>query len=158
MSAPTPTARSTPAGIKMDDGFSSLITLAADVDISFWEKTVQPPGIDGGDMIETTTMHNTVWRTGAPRALATLTPMTTRVAYDPDVYDEILAIINDRTTITVTFPDGSTLAFYGYLQKFEPQDMEEGKPPEATVTIVPTNYDPTAHEEAGPVMTEVAGT
>lgn len=158
MAAPAASVRSQPAGIKLKDGYKTVITFAADVDIEFWEKTVKPPGIDGGDHIEQTTMHNTSWRTMAPRSLRTLTESTTKAAYDPVLYTSILALINLETTVTVRFPDGSTLAFYGYLQKFEPDDLAEGTQPEATITITPTNFDPVNHVEASPVLVAVAGT
>ncbi len=158
-SAPTPAAsRPTPDGIQLDDGFSTKINIAHDPDISFWEKSVTPPGLDGGDAIDMTTMHNVAHRTFSPRALTTLTEMTTTALYDPDVYDEVLAIINNPTTITVFFPDGSTLAFYGYLRLFEAAELVEGTPPECTVTIHPTNRDPADGTEQGWVMDEVAGT
>lgn len=158
MAAPTPTVRGTPSGIKLKDGFRTKITFATDDNIEFWEKSVKPPGIDGGDSIPQTTMHNVDWRTMSPRQLKTLTESTTTVAYDPLLYTSILALVNVETTVTVTFPDGSTLAFYGFLQKFEPGDLKEGEQPEATVTITPTNFDPTNHVEAAPVLTNVAGT
>lgn len=158
MAAPVPSVRQTPVGIKLKDGFSTKITFAADPDVSFWEKTVKPPGIDGGDPIEQTTMHSIAWRQMAPRQLRTLTESTTKVAYDPAVYSQIVALINVETTVTVTFPDGSTLAFYGFLQKFEMDDLQEGTQPEATVTLTPTNFDPVNHVEAAPVLTSVPGT
>lgn len=158
MAAPPTTARATPAGIKLDDGFSTVIAMAGDPDISFWEKTVKPPGIDGGDAVETTTMHNTVWRTMSPRALRTLTECTFTAAYDPGVFDQIVNIINYEQGFTIHFPDGSTLDFYGFLKNFEPQDMSEGAQPEASITISPTNQDPTSGAEEAPVLTSVAGT
>lgn len=158
MAAPTPTTRATPAGIMLDDGHSTKITIAADTDISFWERTVQPPGIDGGDAIDQTTMHSVTWRIMRARALKTLTECQATVGYDPNVYNNLLPIINLETTITITFPDLSTLAFYGFLKSFEPTDNTEGEVPEATITITPTNFDPTNKVEAGPVLTSVAGT
>lgn len=158
MAAPSPTTRATPSGRKLDDGYQALITFAADTDVSFWEKTVQPPGIDGGDAIETTTMHNSTYRTMAARALKTLTQSALTVAYDPKVYPQIVALCNVETTITVKFSDGSTLAFYGYLRTFEPDSMEEGSQPEATINISPTNVDPSSGAEAGPVYTAGTGT
>lgn len=158
MTAPVATARVTPDGIKLDDGYQTLVTFAADPNVRLWEKAVTPPGIDGGDAIETTTMHNTTWRTMAPRALRTLTQHTFTAAYDPAIYTQILSLINVRTTITVTFPDTSTLAFYGFLQLFEPGEMTEGEQPEATVTITPTNYDPAAATEEAPVLNSAEGT
>ena len=119
--------------------------------------TVTPPGIDGGDAVETSTMHNETWRTMSPRHLKTMTDATLTAAYDPAVYDQIVALCNVHTTITIFFPDGSTLAFYGFLRLFEAQEAEEGSMPQCTVTITPTNTDP-AGLEAGPVMTSVAGT
>ena len=104
-------------------------------------------------------MHNTTYRTFGARSLVTLGELSTTVAWDPDVYDEVLAIVNTNTTITVHFPDGSTLAFFGFLRTFEPSDLEEGTQPEASITIQPTNTDPASlGTEQGPVMTEVAGT
>ena len=158
MAAPTATPRVTPTGIWLEKGYQALVTLALDTNIELWEKTVQPPGLDGGEKIDTTTQHNTTYRTFAPRALVTGSDCKFKCAYDPTAYTSILAVINEPTTITVTFPDGSTVAFYGYLQAFQPDAMEEGKQPEADVNIVCTNYDHTAHTEAGPTITSVAGT
>ena len=158
MGTPTTTARSTPQGIRLDDGFSTLIAFAADPDVSFWEQTVQPPGLDGGDPIETTTMHNENLRTMSSRALKTMTPMTTTAAYDPNVYNNLNSLINVETSITVIFPDGSTLAFFGFLQKFEPQELKEGEQPLASITIVPTNIDPSDGSEAEFVLNSAAGT
>lgn len=158
MTAPTATTREVPAGLMLRDGFSSLITLAADADISFWEKAVTPPGIEGGEAIPQTTMHNVLWRTSIPRKLLTLTTFSCTAAYDPAVYDQIKAILNVHTTITVQFADGTTIAFYGFLKTFQPNQMTEGNQPEATLTFEPTNCDPTTFAEEGPVVSEVTGT
>ena len=158
MAAPTPTNRATPSGVKMDDGYPIKITLAADTDIEFWEKAGTPPGIDGGDAIDTTTMHNASYRTMAPRQLKTATASTFTVAYDPVVYNSILEAINRKDTITVTFPNGDQLAFYGYLKSFTPSDHVEGEQPEATVEIVPTNWDHVNNVEAAPNYVTAAGT
>lgn len=159
MAAPATTVRGTPAGRKLDEGFSTKIAFSRLATVSFWEKTVQPPGVDGGEPVETTTMHNLVWHTQNPRVLLTLTPHTTKVAYDPNVYNQIVnTLVNAKGSVTVRYPDGSTLDYFGYLQKFEPDQIEEGKQPEATITIVPTNFDPVNNVEAAPVLTSVAGT
>lgn len=158
MAAPTPTTRDTPLGIPLKDGYQTLVTCALDPDISIWEKMVTPPGIDFGEPVDFTTMWNTTYTTFQPAALATLTPCEFTAGYDPDVYDEILAIGGTNTTFTVTFPDGSTLAFYGFLRSFTPAQVQLGTMPEATCNIQPTNWDPANNVEASPVMTEVEGT
>lgn len=157
MAAPTVTARSAPAGLKLRDGYSTKIAFKRDPDVSFWERTVTPPGVDGGDEIDITTMHNSDWRTFSPRQLVTLTESTVSAAYDPALFSQILDLVNFNDEVTVHFPDGSTLAFWGFLKNFEPGENTEGEFPEATITIVPTNMDNSGAEQA-PVLTSVAGT
>jgi len=157
MAAPTPTVRQTPGGIKLDDGFSTKYTFAADPDLEIWEKSVTPPGYDGGDAIDTSTMWNTKLRTFNPRKLMTMTEGSFEGAYDPTCYTSILALINVETTVTVTFPDGSTVAFFGYLKTFKPNACEDGTQPTAACTIQPTNQDSSGAEQ-DPVVTSVAGT
>lgn len=138
---PSGTSRATPTGNPMGDGYSTKITIAADTDIDFWEKTVTPPGLDGGDPVDTTTMYNLRYRTLRARNLQTVTEVSATVAYDAAVYSQIQAVINVETTITITFPAGDTVAFYGYLRSFIPGEIAEGAQPEATITIQPTNWD-----------------
>lgn len=152
MAAPTSTNRSTPgSGSPMPDGYQTLIAFEDDPDVSFWEKTVQPPGVDGGDPIDATTMHNTTWRTMRARSLKEMTESSLTVAYDPRVLSQINALINVEQAITVHFPDGSSWTFYGYLRTFEPGENQEGEQPEADITIQPTNWDPDNSAEEGPV-------
>ncbi len=160
MVAPPTTTRVDPTsfGILLADGYQTTIAFQLDPDIELWEKTVQPSGFDGGDMIDQTTMFNAAFRTAAFRSLVTVTATSGVCAYDPDVYDQIKAILNLNGGVTVTFPDGSTLDLWGGLRLFEPQSLEEGSQPEANVTIEVTNFDPVNKVEAGPVMTEVSGT
>lgn len=157
MAAPSPTTRSTPAGRMLENGYQSLITFADDPDVALWETEVTPPGIDGGQKIDVTTMHNTTWRTAAPQALSEITDNQFTCGYDPMVYNQILALRNVRTTITILFPNGDTLAYYGYLMKFEPSSLKNGEFPTANVTIVATNRDSSGTEQS-PVLTTAAGT
>lgn len=164
MAAPTPTARVTPTGIPLETGHSTLFTISLDTNISFWEKTPKPAGIDNGDKIPTTTHHNTTWRTFAPRPLLEMTDATIVAAYDPIVHDELVAIIGKRKlgstacVITEKYPDTSTLCYYGYVKSAEKSDNVEENQPELTVTIVVTNWDPINNVEASPVLTNVSGT
>lgn len=160
MAAPALSTRGTPTGIKFEDGFSTKISFASNPTVCFWERTVKPPGMNGGDAINTTTMHNSTVHTKAPRSLIDYDNSTLNVAWDPNAFGtgQVKSLINFRDSITCRFPDGSTLTFYGYLQKFEPSDMKEGDMPEASITIVPTNWDPVGRVEAAPVFVNVVGT
>lgn len=158
MADPTDVTHTTPGGIKLEDGFATKIGFEDDADISFWELTVQPPGLDNGDPINTSTMWNTAIETFAPQQLYQLTEVPVTCAYDPDVINQIVAIIGTPMSVTVTFPDGSTDSFFGYLRTFEPQPLERGGMPTANITVQPTAWDPDNRLEVGRVLTEVAGT
>ncbi len=158
MAAPSPTTRVKPSGFKMPDGYRTLITLSNNPAIQIWEKTVKPPGLDGGDKIDTTTMHNDVWRTYEHRSLKTVTDSSASCAYDPDVWPALVQEINLPQTITITFPDRSQLAFYGFMQKAEIEEHKEGEMPMIAVTLAPTNWDWANFVEAGPTFVAAAGT
>lgn len=159
MASPATTSRSTPGGIKLKDGYQSLIAFALDPDVSFWEKEVQPSGLDSGGGIDANSMHNTLYRMMRAKSLISTPDITTLVSYDPNVYNNIISnLIKQEGSVTVQFADGSTVDFFGFLDKFIPAVMREGEEPEATITIVQTNYDPANNVEAGPVLTSVVGT
>lgn len=157
MAAPSPTTRQAPSGIMLRNGFRALITFARNPDLCVWEIEVTPPGVSGGDAINTTTQHNTEWMTKAARALKELTDGKVRCAYDPK-YGEISDIINSEDTITVRWPDGSTAAAFGYASDWKPDGMSHGNLPTGDLTLVFTNWDPANDVEAGPVFTPVTGT
>ena len=163
MAAPANTVRSAPGPAsvarRLTDGHPSKIAFARDTDVKFWEVSGNPPGIEGGEPVDITTMHNVTWKTKAPQELRELTASTWKVGYDPTVYDEANDnLINQEGSITFEFSDGSDLDFFGYLRSFIPDEHQRGVMPTATIVIEPTNYDPVNRVEAAPVMTEVTGT
>lgn len=122
----------------------------------FREKSVTPPSITGGGENDTTTMRNSIWRTKQPKKLVSLGNMTFTAAYNPECYDLIVnELLNKNGLITVTFSDGSTLSFYGWLDEFSPGASEEGSQPEATCTIICGNQD-SASNEVAPVFAAAA--
>ena len=153
MAAPTISVRVTPVGAKMKDGYQTLISFASNPSIQFWEKTTSIPGMDGGEPTDGTTMHNLVVRTKGARHLVTYMPIKVKAEYSPAVYSQIKALINTPDSVTVKIPTGNTVCFWGFLQKAEFGDYEDGKPPEVDLTIVPTNEDPTTLAEQPPVFT-----
>ena len=158
MAAPTLTARTPPSGIKLREGFSTVVAFSRNPSINLFERSTQPPSVDNGEPIDNTTQFNTTWRTMRPRTLISSGPHTFKFLYDPACYDEIVALCGKEGSITEHLPDGSTLSYFGYLQKAEFDELEEGKEPSGTATIMATHYDPENHVEAGPVLVSVAGT
>lgn len=137
---------------RIDDGFATLIEFAEDSDVQMWEKEVTPPGVSGGGENDTSTMHNTTWRTRSPKSLITMSESSLVVAYDPAVYDEIVAMANVNQQVTITFADSSTLVFWGWIDEFTPGAVTEGEQPTADVTIIPSNQN-AAGVETAPVYT-----
>jgi len=133
---------------RMDDGHATLISFGDDSDVQMWEKEITPPGVSGGGENDTSTMHNTTWRTKWPKGLISLSECSFTAAYDPAVYDEIISMINDNQEITITFPDSSTLVFWGWIDEFTPNASVEGEQPTAEVTIIPSNQNNSKVETA----------
>ena len=133
---------------RLDDGFSTLLTFSEDSNVQMWEKGVTPPGVSGGGENDTSTMRNTTWRTKSPKGLISMMPASATVAYDPAVYDEIIAMCNVNQQITVTFPDDSTLVFWGWIDEFTPNEAVEGEQPTADLTIIPSNQNAAGTETA----------
>jgi hypothetical protein len=159
MAAPATTPRGTPSGIRLDNGFKTTYSFSRNTTIGLWEKTVKPMGWDGGEAIPTSTQLNTLYHSSAPRALIKSTPAVIKVAYDPLAIQKIRSdLLNQPGAITERYPDGSTLDYFGFVRTFDPDPLEEGKQPEASITIEVTNYDPTNRVEAAPVLTSVSGT
>lgn len=142
----------------LEDGHPSFLAMAANPGLAVWETSLTPPGIDGGDPIPITTMHNVTWRTMVPRKLKTLTAMSLTGGYDPLMYEQFLHVVNVNQSMTFQFSDGSDLDFFGIAQTFTPQELSEGEPPLADVDVTPSNYDPVTKVETAPVMTEVLAT
>ena len=137
----------------MNDGYSTTLSFSnagSQIDVYLYEKEVTPPGYSGGGANEASTMRNTTWRTNLPKSLITLTPVSVVGAYDPDVYGEILEAINVNQEIVLTFPDASTLTFWGWIDEFTPNPMVEGEQPTANLTVIPSNWNGSA--EIAPVL------
>lgn len=134
------------------DGFSTTISLAQGA-VKMKVISLTPPGIESGDRIPQTTMDNTAWRTFAPPSLKEMTEGSMTVAYDIEAYNDAVSQVGVNQAITITFPDGSTLVFWGYLRTFQPSELSENERPTATVTLTPTNLNDSYAETAPGVTT-----
>jgi len=137
---------------RIDDGFKTLISFAANPNVTFEEKEVTPPSMEGGGAIDTTTMRNTSLRTKSPKQLKSLGDMKLTVAYGSAALMEIWALINQNTQITITLPTGNTFTFWGWLDTANPGALSEGNQPTLDITIIPSNRDNNGIEQE-PVYT-----
>lgn len=135
----------------LTDGCKTTVTfyaLGTGVTIKLKETSCTPPGIEGGEPNDTTTMRNTNWRTKQPKKFKELSDGSAEFQYDPAIYDQILSIINVNGVIRWDFPDGSALEHWGWLRNFTPGPCVEGSMPTATGTIVGGNQDDSGNEVA----------
>lgn len=158
MAAPSATARGTPAGKPLQSGHSTKITIALNPTISFWEKTVSGGGVNTGDKIDITTMFNTRYATFAPQPLLEPEDITATCAYDPNVLTQLNSVAGVETTLTVTHPDGSTEAWYGFIMSAVRGENTRGEQPTIEVTFGVSNWDASNDVEAGPTVVSVSGT
>ncbi len=156
MAAPGVTARVTPVGIDLADGYSSKVAFQLDPDISFWEVSLTPPGRESS-MIDQTTMHNTDYETSSVHHLKKVGDITGKAAYDPAVKTQIDAIIGRNQTVTFHYPDGSTESVWGALQSATHDEHSRKTKPLINFTVVCTNRDNSGDEQA-PVIVSVPGT
>ena len=122
--------------VRQDDGFSTYVSFANYPSIKLYEKEITPPGVDGGGAVETHTMRNTAWRTKGPKHLKSMDDLTFTAAFATDVYSDVMSAVNENQLITVHFPDGHTLAVWGFITSFKPNQVKEGDQPTAVVTVV----------------------
>ena len=148
----TTTTRVVPTVLDMEDGFSTKIAFKLDPNIEFFENSVTPPGIDVGEKIDMSSMLNEEWRTFAAQVLKTLTDVTINASYNPVLYPSVVALVGKNDWITIHFPNGAKLNFYGYLQSAVPQSHEIGAKPMIALKINPTNRHPTTGVETDPVF------
>lgn len=135
---------------RLRDGLSTTVSFSLNPNVTLWETSVTPPGLDGGGPNDTTSMRNSTWRTRQPKKLKTLTAFTFTAQYDPVVYDQFLAMLNVNQQITVKFPDGDKYTMWGWVNSLAPNAITEGSPPTITVGIEPSNQD-NSYNEVGPV-------
>ncbi len=121
--------------IRMDDGFSTTITMSNLPLAHLWEKEITPPAMQAGGPIDTTTMRNLKWRTKAPKQLKTMGKVTATCAYASVTFEELQEQVGQKQIFTVTFPDKSTWSFWGFMDEFTPGAYKEGDQPTAVVTF-----------------------
>lgn len=160
MAVPATTARGTPTGIALQNGFRTTLSFARAPTVSLWEQSMGGLSFDGGDPNDMSHMLLTQFKIKSPRALIDTPPFQMKCFYDPAVYSTLkTTLIQQPGSITQWLPDGSNIDFYGYINKAEiAGDFQNGEPPMLNVSIVITNWDPVNKVEQGPVITSVAGT
>lgn len=127
--------------MRLRDGHSTRLTFPLIPSINLWTKGVTPPGYSGGGANDTTVMENLAMRTYQPKKLITVTNAEMTIQYDPDIYVTLATNINVNQPCAVIFSDNATLTFFGWVDEFRPEEAREGTPPEARLTVIPSNQN-----------------
>jgi hypothetical protein len=139
----------------LTEGYQILINLGGAAAIHV--KTLTPPAMQNGDAIDVTSQDNATFKTKALQALIDYGEISGTCSWDPVVYHDgdLRDLLGVNASMTITFPDGSTLQFWGGLVTFEPGEFSIGEEPVADFTIVPTLRNASGVETA-PVYTAPA--
>ena len=120
----------------MTDGFSTYIYFPSNGGLAgtlFKEVTVKPPGLDSRGPIDISSMRNIRLITKVPKKLTDVTDMSVNVQWDPAIYAPLATlfgatgVMRTNQKVWVYFPNLELWEFYGYVDKFDPQDQVEGE-------------------------------
>lgn len=112
---------------------------------------ITPFGVDGGEPIDDTRMSNVTYRTAVLRHLVSLSSLTLRGIYDPELLASIIAQVNVNQLLTITFPDGKKWKVWGGIVKFTPGELTADGKGTCTVDIRATNRNDSG-VETGPAF------
>jgi len=128
------------------DGFGVRITLETS-GVTFKEKSVTPPGIEGQDPVDVTNNSKASFREKYARALKEITPASGSVEYDASQLAAINGAVNVHQFVRLDFEEGDALGFYGFLRNFVPDEMTDGEAPTAALELVPCGVNASGTEE-----------
>jgi len=116
--------------------------------------TLAALGIDGGEKLDASCLDNTEWMTFLPQTLKLVPDMGFTAKFDPAEWTALKDEVNVNQLLTIAFDyqgnDLGSIAFWGYLKAFTPNEGAIGTRWEATGTIVVTNMN-ASDVETGPV-------
>ena len=129
------------------DGFVTSLTFGG-CTLTICAKSITPPEMDSGGSIDITPMvTGRKYRIKSPKYLINLNSMNVTAAYDPVVYSQGMVIssraVGSNQLFVLTFPDGSTLEFWGAVEKMTFGENKEGEQPTVTLMITPTLWNGT---------------
>jgi len=90
-----------------------------------------PPGAERGSY-DTSTLATSAWMTQAAADLAKAKNLKMHIEFDPTTYPPITAAAE---TITITWSDGSTWVFTGFIVDYSPTDGVSGERMEGDVEV-----------------------
>lgn len=131
----------------MTNGHPTTVAFQDDSALTFEVKSFTPFGLEKAE-IDITTMSNSTYRTKVAGNLIDVTQASMTIAYDPATLTEMVTMIGDNQTITITFPDNQTWTVWGFIASFTPGESAPDEQPTAEVVLVATNRNDSGVETA----------
>lgn len=158
MAAPAVTPRTVPTGYKLPEGFKVTVAFSLRPAINIWEVEAGPVGMKA-TKIDTTTQHNIKWHTFWLSALVEPNDVSGTAGYDPDAMDDLIFLCGAQAgSFTINMPQNTKYAYWGGVLEFNFPTLKVGQFPMLGYTLVHTAWDPVLRVEAGPAVTQAAGT
>ncbi len=158
MAAPGVTSRTTPTGYKLPEGFRAFVAYSLRNAVDVWEVEVSPAGMEAAE-IDTSTQHSTKWRTKWISALVNSTDVPFTAGYNPDAMDDLMFLCGAQSgSFTVQMPQNTKYSYWGGMKTLGFQPLKAGQFPLVNITNCVTNWDTANRVEAGPAVTQAAGT
>ncbi len=138
----------------LKNGFKTLVTFSQVLFPDFYgEVEVTPPGTSARGGIPQSTMRNILWTTQLPKGLKELQPLTMKVAYDTRLIPVLMTLVGVNQRVTIRWPDGATLSFWGWIDEATFDSMTEDNRPIYNLSVQTSNVN-AACVESGPVFVE----
>lgn len=128
----------------LKDGYQTLFTAAVIVAKMYKVISLTPPALDGRGSIDQTNMESEITTQKSAKSLIDVGNFNITIAYDSKNYDftdvnSFAFWLNINGLMTLTFPDGTSVNFWGYINAFRPGENSEGNRPTAVLEIIVTN-------------------
>lgn len=115
------------------NGFGTFVLTGGGIAIDVIEIT--PASFELDDDVDTTTNSNGDFRSMEAGQFITVSPLVMTVPFDQDVYEDIIALIGEADTGTLTSKSGGTDAYQGFIKSYVPDSMSPSDMPTATLTF-----------------------
>lgn len=119
----------------MDDGFSTVLSFANLPDIKMYERELVLPALKGGGGKDTTNMRQLAHRSQTEDILRSVSSFTVTAAFATDAFADAKLQLGINQLISLIFPDGLQMQFYGWMEEFTPQKFVEGELALVAITV-----------------------
>lgn len=128
------------------DGYAAGLIVGTATPIVLPVVHVTPPASKGGSPVKQTTMQNQWAHTQLPAVLKEIGSSSVTVAYSSVTLAALYAAQNQNVILTLVWPTGKRLRWWGWIRDIDPQQLAIGTRPEANLTLEASNLNSEGNE------------